>query len=207
MKTRFFAGFLVAFFIGSGYVPAVETTYEVWKGNSSDLGAARMVAEVLGTSYDDFAVTPGQTYFYWVRVTTTETVKGTSNSDPTTFRSMDIYLTCPLSAKRGTRSRIVTKIVFYQTGFRAVGDVTCVLAEKDVFSDDPMASWAEKIFWFRDSGTLTKSWVNEVDVGAWELSATAEVYQLAQHVPDAGENGGRVSWEDPRGQRGAQKRL
>ncbi|MCB1120605.1 MAG: hypothetical protein KJT03_03580, partial [Verrucomicrobiae bacterium] len=50
------------------YYPNFETTYEVWRGTSSNLSSARMVAdELVEPAYGDSDVLPGKAYFYWIR--------------------------------------------------------------------------------------------------------------------------------------------
>jgi len=79
-------------------LPSGATGYDVWRNTSDNSsGANRIASDVTGTSYDDFNVLTGTTYWYW---TTAENSSGTSafsNSDsgyrklatPTNVQSSD----------------------------------------------------------------------------------------------------------------------
>lgn len=43
------------------------TSYEVWRGTTTNSGAASLLAETAAAAYDDTSATPGHSYYYWVK--------------------------------------------------------------------------------------------------------------------------------------------
>jgi surface antigen len=43
------------------------SSYEVWRGTSSYSGSASKIGTSSGTSYNDYSVTPGTYYYYWIK--------------------------------------------------------------------------------------------------------------------------------------------
>ncbi|MBI2440095.1 MAG: hypothetical protein HYV35_01865 [Lentisphaerae bacterium] len=57
------------------------TTYQVWRGTSSQSSAAAVLAETAATNYNDTAATPGIVYYYWTRAGSYAGLSGFGPSD------------------------------------------------------------------------------------------------------------------------------
>ncbi len=57
------------------------TSYKVFRNTSNDSGTATQIASPGGTSHDDYGVTPGTAYWYWVKATNTYGDSGFSSSN------------------------------------------------------------------------------------------------------------------------------
>lgn len=63
------------------------TEYEVWRNTTNESTSAALIATPVTTSYSDLSATALETYFYWVKTTTSETTGEFSGSD-SGFRGM-----------------------------------------------------------------------------------------------------------------------
>lgn len=52
--------------------------YEIWKSTTPDSSTATLIATSPGSPYDDYAITPGVTYYYWVKTVSPTGVSGFS---------------------------------------------------------------------------------------------------------------------------------
>ncbi|MCY2987020.1 MAG: PA14 domain-containing protein, partial [Planctomycetota bacterium] len=62
---------------------ANTNAYEVWRNTSNNSGMAAKItsSDVIGTSYDDTAATPGATYWYWIKAKNANGTSGFSAAD------------------------------------------------------------------------------------------------------------------------------
>jgi len=131
-----------------------DTKYEVWRSTSNNSATAQRIANnVSGTSYDDTSVSSGQTYYYWIKVRTDVTAWA-SKFIVYDFLYVTNYLICPTSARRGSRSEIITATDFSGP----IGDLTVTwnLKEKDVLFHAPMATWSKTVFMY-DNFTVLRA--------------------------------------------------
>ena len=167
-----------------------DTYYEVWRSPVGDPGNMIRLPDAAWlqtTSYDDYSATPGQHYYYWVRVVTAETKEAYKYSLGSGV-SMFLQIKCPIAAETGTESPIRVRVAM-STLFPpyAVGDLTCRIREKDLVIDNTMEEWTEYDVYVNPGSdiydvTYDNTWTKDIIISDYEIISPAQVYLWSSYL-------------------------
>ncbi|MBN2581613.1 MAG: leucine-rich repeat domain-containing protein [Planctomycetes bacterium] len=176
----------VALLIPAYSVAAADVTYEIWRSTTNNPATAtRLEAWWPGTSFDDTSVQPGLVYYYWVKVVTSETVHTSDVWVPGgDTLTMDIWLTCPTSAKRGETSPIRARVemYIYPSGAYESSTLDLGIYEEDALDDGTIEEWTYAALVTYNSPFVKDNTVDAV-ISSFEPSYDnqAEVYLYSEY--------------------------
>jgi hypothetical protein len=132
---------LVVLFLSAASTVYSATTYEVWRNTTNISSSATRIGEwVSGTTFNDTTASPGQNYYYWVKVVTANTVYGYKYIVGD-WIELHVWATIPTASHRSYQSPIKTTVRLVPFGFSWTGNLTNRLMESDVLLDDNMDEW------------------------------------------------------------------
>ena len=179
-KVILFYSFLLVLFACDTVWPAT-TYYEVWRNTTNNSSTAtRIAAWVESTSYDDASVTPGQTYYYWVKAVTADTVYAARSGAPNTWATIELWVTCPVAAHWGYASPIRYRVKL-SSDYTYTGTLTNGLYEQDWLTPTPqldtkMDEWPESNVQVANGLPWEKTWTRDIIPGNFVLWSPAEIY-------------------------------